>query len=99
MRGNMAKKKNARQSIPLVEQKLLCLRSGNLCAFPNCGRSLVIDGPTSNQPVITGEIAHIVADSRQGPRGISPMSDEDRDRHPNLILLCQEHHTLIDACP
>ncbi len=93
------KKKAGRQSIPVVEQKVLCLRSGNLCAFPGCGRSLVIDGPTAGDPVVTGKIAHIVADSRQGPRGVSPLTDEERDRYPNLILLCQEHHDLVDDFP
>ena len=41
-------------------------------------------------------MAHIVADSESGPRGNSPLKSEQRDRYENLILLCPNHHTLID---
>lgn len=44
-------------------------------------------------------MAHIVADSRQGPRGNSTVPDADRNKYPNLILLCTDHHTIIDGQP
>lgn len=88
---------SGRHSIPRKEEKILCMRSGGVCAFPGCGQSLIAAGSTVDDPVITGEIAHIVADSTAGPRGASPLSEADRDKHPNLILLCGTHHTLIDG--
>ena len=81
------------------EIKTLCALSAGVCAFPNCGKPLIESGTSSDGPVFLGEIAHIVADSRQGPRGNSSLSDEDRDKHPNLILLCGDHHKVIDSQP
>jgi len=48
---------------------------------------------------VVGEIAHIVAEQRQGPRGRTEMSDEERNKASNLVLLCGEHHTVIDRNP
>lgn len=85
-------------SAPLSEQRAVALRSGNVCAFPDCGKSLILDGP-AGESVINGEIAHIVGDSRQGPRGRSPLTAAERDRADNLIYLCEAHHKLIDRHP
>jgi hypothetical protein len=47
-----------------------------------------------------GEIAHIVDQSVQGgPRAGEAVPGGDRDAEANLILLCVEHHTLIDLQP
>ncbi len=77
------------------EIKILFAKSGNLCAFPKCGTSLVEPGTEDDDPAVSGEIAHIVADSRQGPRGDFPLNDEERNKHPNLILLCSHHHRSV----
>ena len=81
------------------EMKLLFAQSGGLCAFPGCGRSLVEPGSLTDGPVLVGEIAHIVAESRQGPRGRVPLADSDRNKHTNLILFCPDHHKIIDSRP
>ena len=81
------------------EVKTLFALSGNLCAFPGCNQRLVEPGTPTDDAVVLAKIAHIVADSRQGPRGLSLMSDEDRDKHPNLLLLCGVHHDIVDAQP
>jgi len=88
-----------RCAISQKEIKTLCAMSGGVCAFPGCGRLLVESGTDADDAVFLGEVAHIVADSRQGPRGESSLSDEDRDKHPNLILLCGDHHKIIDSQP
>ncbi len=36
------------------------------------------------------------ADSRQGPRGDSDLTEEDRDKHSNLVLFCQNCHDRVD---
>ncbi len=79
--------------------KVLCLKSGGVCAFRGCGRSLIEPGTTLDDAVIIGEMAHIVADSRQGPRGDDVMDEKERSKHTNLILLCREHHKIIDSQP
>lgn len=87
------------RNIPDKEMKALIALSGGVCAFPGCNKRLLEPGNAADAAAFLGEMAHIVADSRQGPRGNSPMSDEDRDRHPNLLLLCGDHHKTIDAQP
>src|ERR1051326_7079317 len=79
--------------------KILCLKSGGVCAFRGCGRNLIEPGTTLDDAVIIGEMAHIVADSRQGPRGDHSMDERERTKHHNLILLCREHHKMIDSQP
>ena len=84
-------------SIPLPEQKILALTSGGVCAFPACGESLV--NYEAGDGSIVGQMAHIVAQQRQGPRGRAEMSDVDRDKASNLVLLCGKHHKVIDDHP
>lgn len=78
---------------------MLFLKSGNVCAFRDCGRSLIEPGDEGDADAIIGEMAHIVADSRQGPRGDEPLDEGERNKHANLILVCPEHHTIIDKQP
>lgn len=84
-------------SIPEAEQRRLFGRSGNRCAFPDCRRLLTADDSPPDRLVVLGEMAHIVADRPGGPRGNSPVSLAERNRAENLILLCNNHHQLIDS--
>lgn len=74
--------------------KRLFAMSGNLCAFPECA-SLVVQ-PSGT---MTAEICHIRAQSPGGPRFDSAQADTERHAYENLILLCGEHHTVVDAQP
>ena len=85
--------------IPQKEQKKLFLRSGSRCAFPECGCILTADATPDDPLVALGEMAHIVAESPDGPRGDSPLPPLERNRYANLILLCERHHALVDAQP
>jgi len=68
--------------------------SGNLCAFPHCKVPIVeLSGS------ITGEICHIKARHKLGPRFDGTQSDEDRHALSNLVLLCRRHHKIIDSEP
>lgn len=89
----------SRKNIPEKEMKALIANSGGVCAFPGCAQRFVEPGNAVDDAAFLGEMAHIVADSRQGPRGNSPMSDEDRYKHTNLLLLCGDHHKVIDSQP
>lgn len=65
---------------------------GNQCAAPDCTRPLIAkDGET-----IISKICHIEAASKNGPRYNRNMTDDDRRHFENLILLCDEHHSIID---
>jgi len=79
------------------ELRILYTRSGNVCAFPGCYQQLTQPAAGDDDAVNTSDIAHIVADSRQGPRGREDISEEDRSKHTNLILLCPVHHRIVDS--
>lgn len=66
--------------------------SGNLCASPDCERVLTARDGVS----VTSKICHIEAASNEGPRYNSLMTDKERAHFDNLILLCDECHTIID---
>ncbi|MDO6674313.1 hypothetical protein Q4517_01960 [Tenacibaculum sp. 1_MG-2023] len=83
-------------SISLKTHKLIWGRSGNMCAFPDCKKQLVIDETSTDDPSVIGQEAHIVAKKENGPRGQHPLELEKRDKYDNLILLCSVHHKLID---
>lgn len=72
--------------------KRLFAVSGNQCAYPRCDIPLVELSGT-----VTGQIAHIKADSENGPRYDVTQTDEERHGFDNLILLCGRHHTIIDT--
>lgn len=85
--------------IPPKESKILSLRSGNACAYPGCGRRLIEPSTDEDDPAVTGEIAHIVGEKRRGPRGVDELPESERNKHPNLLLLCRDHHRVIDSQP
>lgn len=72
--------------------KRLFAFSGNQCSKPNCKRPVIAeDGVT-----VVGKVCHIEAASSKGPRYRKKMTDEERRKYDNLILLCDEHHSIID---
>ena len=86
----MAKEK-ARQYKPTTIRRLDKL-SGNECAEPTCIKRLIAEDGQS----IISKICHIEAASKNGPRWNGNMTDDERRDFSNLILLCDEHHTIID---
>lgn len=74
----------------LTTVKQLFARSGNRCAFPKC-TSPIVQGKT-----IIGKICHIKASKPGGPRYDPNQTAADRHGYNNLILLCGNHHTVID---
>jgi hypothetical protein len=69
----------------------LFLKSGNLCAFPNCTNLLMnADG------AFIGEVCHIEAAEKEGERFNDAMSNEDRRAFENLLLMCHEHHVVTN---
>lgn len=86
-------------AIPQREQNLLFLKSGGLCAFTGCKRPLASESSPSDGVAILGEMAHIIAERPNGPRGNSPLPLSERNKYDNLVLLCNIHHQLIDDKP
>ena len=85
--------------ISIKTRKMIWGRSANRCNFPECRRELVMDATETDDASIVGEECHIVAREKNGPRGISDLDEEQRDKYNNLLLLCSVHHKLIDDQP
>lgn len=73
--------------------KKLFAHSGNRCAFPECKIAL-IQGDT-----VVGRICHIKAAMPGGPRYDSQQLPAERHAYENLILLCANHHVVVDDDP
>ena len=81
-----------------VDIKILWSRAAGRCSMPECRRELTPSSDTVvTGGVVVGENCHIVAEKADGPRGNYPIPDADRNRYPNLILLCNIHHKIIDS--
>ena len=79
-------------------KRLLLARSGGYCQNPECNTDLY---PYFEDGTITNveELAHIVAQKEDGPRGESDEPISARDEYGNIILLCPTCHTKIDKNP
>jgi len=84
-------KDRSRQYKPTTIRRLDKL-SGNQCSEPDCIKNLIAEDGQS----IISKICHIEAASKNGPRWNEKMTDDERRSFSNLILLCDEHHTIID---
>ena len=78
------------------DQRLLCLRSGNRCAILDCHKLLVIDATSQDREAIIGEMAHIKGEKPGSARYDANMTDKDRNAYANRILVCRDHHKVID---
>jgi hypothetical protein len=72
-------------------------RAAGRCSKPECRQYLFEDETEADDATLVGENCHIVAEADDGPRGNSSMPVEQRNDYPNLILLCRNHHKVIDA--
>ncbi len=86
-------------SITLKTHKMLWGRSGNMCAFRDCKKTLVVDETETDNSSVIGEEAHIVAKKENGPRGQNELTQKQKDKYDNLVLLCSIHHKVIDDQP
>lgn len=75
--------------------KLLWGRAAGICSNPSCRTDLtvVIEG---NRSFNVGEMAHVIARSQDGPRGITGGGS---DEYENLVLLCPTCHRMVDKAP
>lgn len=85
----------SRTSIPQDVKLKLWLKSGGRCQFRGCNKLLYRDDLTQ-QKMNRSYIAHIIADSPDGPRGDAVLSPKLAKEFSNLMLLCDTHHRLID---
>ncbi len=75
--------------------RMLCANAAGRCEFAGCNKYVFKDDLTSKE-YNKSNIAHIVASSPSGARGDEIRSHELSDKIENLMLMCPEHHKLID---
>ena len=69
----------------------LFLKSGNICAHPNCARLMM-----NTEGVFIGQVCHVEAAEEGGERFNPDMSNEQRRSVKNLMLMCYEHHKITN---
>lgn len=73
----------------------LYVAAGGRCSFPGCLEYLM-EEPLTKKPARLANVAHIVAESKDGPRGAFALPMKQRSEFGNLMLACTTHHTFID---
>jgi hypothetical protein len=87
----------AKTQIPNKIQVALWAKSAGRCEYRGCNEDLIGDLIAGREDGKFGFIAHIVADSADGPRGDvirSPLLAKDLS---NVMLLCAKHHKGVDV--
>lgn len=74
---------------------MLFAKAAGRCQLEGCNKSVLLDEITL-KTYNKSNVAHIVAASPRGARGDAVRSYELSDKLSNLMLLCPEHHKLID---
>ncbi|RVH08713.1 SAVED domain-containing protein [Sinorhizobium meliloti] len=83
--------------IPHKTQAQLWALAAGRCQFAGCNKLLIGDLIAGKEDGKFGFIAHIVADSKKGPRGDEIRSPELASEISNLMLMCPIHHKEIDV--
>lgn len=79
-------------AISIPDIKTLFALSRNVCAYPGCEERLT----DPQWPAVKAEMAHICGEKPNAPRHDPSMSPTEREGYSNRILLCPNHHVLID---
>jgi hypothetical protein len=82
-------------NIPIPTKLLLFGRAAGRCEYRGCNKELTRDDLTRRTGNLSA-FAHIVADEPGGPRGDKILSPALSKEIGNLMLLCLDHHRLID---
>ena len=88
----LMKEKNIRLAPSKKTLIQLFAKSGNLCSFSNCTTNLFND-----ENIYVAQVCHIRAVSSTWRRHVSSYTSDDLRKLDNLILLCYEHHAVVDT--
>lgn len=89
-------RKGRGRSVKTRTRNQVLLDSHGRCMFDGCARDLTEDSITHERGNFA-TLAHNVASSEQGPRGVLYLSDDLANDPQNILLLCDTHHRLVDA--
>ncbi len=82
-------------SVPEKTRLILWGLAAGRCQYVGCNEKLYED-PLTKSKFNQAYVAHIIADSPNGPRGDAILSEKLKADLSNLMLLCDRHHRLID---
>lgn len=89
----MAKKRAGNATAHTIAK--LWAKAAGRCEYDGCNKLLYKDDLTSEE-INRAFVAHIVAASPDGPRGDATLSAQLVDDIDNVMLMCHDHHRLID---
>lgn len=81
--------------IPEKIKLILMGKSGGKCEFRGCNK-IILEETLTGKSGIYSNFAHIIADRVNGPRGDKVLSPKLAKEESNIMVLCFEHHKLID---
>ena len=90
------KRKGRGKDISAKTRNQVLLDSHGRCMFAGCAVDLTID-PVTGASGNFGTLAHNVASSEGGARGVRYLSHAASDDPSNILLLCEMHHRLVDT--
>jgi hypothetical protein len=76
--------------------KILWANAAGRCSFSDCKQRLCFGEVGEAACYIIGEMAHICGEQSGSNRHNPLQTPTERDAYDNLILLCPNHHSLID---
>ncbi len=79
-------------SVSERNMKILFAESGGICAFPGCRQELVVEGRS-----VVAQLCHIYGAKEGAARWNEEVGRDDSAE--NIILLCSNHHKLVDDLP
>ena len=91
----MAKKTGRGPSPSQTTLNMLFAKAAGRCQFEGCNKPVLFDEVTLRE-YNKSNVAHIVASSPGGARGDETRSHQLSGELSNLMLMCPEHHKLID---
>lgn len=88
------------RNIPTKVKLQLVARAAGRCEFPGCNK-ILFEELLTRQRGNFSNFAHIIPFEENGPRGAETLCERPSDIHcpDNLMLLCWEHHRLVDNMP
>lgn len=89
-------KRAPRKPIPTKILNIVWARAAGRCQYEGCNELLIGDVISGAANANRTYVAHIIADSPDGPRGdpiLSPKLAHDPD---NMMIVCDTHHRVID---
>lgn len=78
-----------------LTKRIVMEDSHGRCMFSGCGSRLDFDSLSGHRGNF-GYMAHNIAASESGPRGVIYLSKNLADEPSNVLLLCDVHHRLVD---